>query len=132
MDTRVEIPQGTETILLVEDEEMVRNLSKEILKECGYTVIEARNGLEALEICDERDCKFDLLMTDVVMPQMGGRELAEKLTAKAPNMRVLFTSGYTDDAVVRHGIIETNTNFIQKPFTMETLAGKVRRILDNP
>jgi FixJ family two-component response regulator len=71
-------------------------------------------------------------MTDVVMPQMGGRELAENLTARAPNMRVLFTSGYTDDAIVRHGIIEANTNFIQKPFTMETLASKIREIFDNP
>ncbi len=70
-------------------------------------------------------------MTDVVMPQMGGRELAEKLTAKLPNLKILFTSGYTDDAVVRHGVIETNTNFIQKPFSPESLATKIRLILDN-
>ncbi len=70
-------------------------------------------------------------MTDVVMPQMGGRELAEKLTAKLPNLKILFTSGYTDDAVVRHGVIETNTNFIQKPFSPESLATKIKLILDN-
>lgn len=129
-DTSAELPTGTETILLVEDEDLVRNLSIEILETCGYTVIEARNGLEALKICEAEDCKFDLLMTDVVMPQMGGRELAEKLTKKLPNIQVLFTSGYTDDAVMRHGVIETNTNFIQKPFTFDALASKIRELLD--
>ena len=122
---------GNQTILLVEDEVLVRNLTCRILEECGYTVIEASNGAEALEIYDAGDCKFDLLMTDVVMPQMGGRELAEKLTAKLPNLKILFTSGYTDDAVVRHGVIETNTNFIQKPFSPESLATKIKLILDN-
>jgi PAS domain S-box-containing protein len=122
---------GTETILLVEDEDLVRNLTRQFLQECGYTVIEAGNGVEALSIY-EQDCRVDLLMSDVVMPQMGGRELAEKLTDKFSHLKVLFTSGYTDDAVVRHGIIETNSNFIQKPFTLEALADKIRQILDNP
>lgn len=122
---------GTETILLVEDEEQVRNLTREILNECGYTVIEAQNGVEALSICSSRECKFHLLMTDVVMPQMGGRVLADTLSERSPDLKVLFTSGYTDDAVVRHGIIETNTNFIQKPFTPEDLSNKLREILDN-
>ncbi len=130
-DTSVKMSAGTETILLVEDEELVRNLSKEILETCGYTVIAARNGFEALELCDDGNCNFDLLMTDVIMPQMGGRELAEKLTKRLPKIPVLFTSGYTDDAVVRHGTIEINTNFIQKPFTPEALATKIRGILDN-
>jgi two-component system, cell cycle sensor histidine kinase and response regulator CckA len=126
-----ELPKGTETILLVEDEEMVRQLSMEILKECGYTVISAVNGVEALKLCEEGECRFDLLMTDVVMPQMGGRELAEKLAEKLPGLRILFTSGYTDDAVMRHGVVETNANFIQKPFTPLALAGKIREILDD-
>ncbi len=121
---------GTETILLVEDEELVHNLSREILESSGYTVIEARDGLEALEICKNGECKFDLLMSDIVMPQMGGRELAEKLVELMPNIKILFTSGYTDDAVVRHGVIETNTNFLQKPFTLDELAHKVRELLD--
>ncbi len=121
---------GTETILLVEDEELVRKLSREMLETCGYTVIEARDGLEALEICSTGDRQPDLLMTDVVMPQMGGRELAEKLTDKMPDIKILFTSGYTDDAVLRHGIIETNSNFIQKPFTFDALSRKVRKLLD--
>ena len=106
-------------------------MSREILETCGYTVIEARNGAEALEICETGDYKFDLLLTDVIMPQMGGRELAEKLMVRLPNLPVLFTSGYTDDAIVIHGIIEIDTNFIQKPFTPLALANKTREILDN-
>lgn len=130
-DASSEKLEGNETILLVEDEELVRNLTRQILSEYGYTVLEAQDGLEALEICDNGECKFDLLMTDVVMPRMGGRELAEKLTARLPNLRILFTSGYTDDAVVRHGVIGANTNFIQKPFTPKEMANKIRAILDN-
>ena len=130
-DISAEMTKGTEKILLVEDEELVRRLTRQILTECGYTVFEAQNGIEALELCHQGDCKFDLVMTDVVMPKMGGRELVEKLTMKIPNLRILFTSGYTDDAVVRHGVIETNANFIQKPFTPEALTNKVRSILDD-
>jgi PAS domain S-box-containing protein len=130
-DISFDLPKGTETILLVEDEEMVRNLSRTILEECGYTVFEAHNGLEALKICEQRDYKFDLLMTDVVMPEMGGRELADLLKEKLPDLQVLFTSGYTDDAVVRHGVIELGTNFIQKPFTPDLLAKKIWELLDS-
>jgi len=129
-DASTESLFGTETILLVEDEEIVRKLSRKMLESCGYTVVEARDGLEAFGICEGGDCKFDLLLTDVVMPQMGGRELAEKLAERLPEMQILFTSGYTDDEVVRHGVIETNTNFIQKPFTFDALARKVRQLLD--
>ncbi len=121
---------GTETILLVEDEDIVRNLSRHILEECGYKVIEAINGIEALQIC-ARECPIDLLLTDVVMPQMGGRELSERLREIIPDLRILFTSGYTDDEVVKHGVIEIDTNFIQKPFTPDSLAQKVREVLDN-
>ncbi|HXG84987.1 MAG TPA: PAS domain S-box protein [Pyrinomonadaceae bacterium] len=125
-----ELAAGTETILLVEDEPMVRNLTRQVLEDCGYTVIEAGNGVEALEICNTTDCQIDLLMTDVVMPKMGGRELAEKLAVTLPQMKVLFTSGYTDDSTLRHGVIEVGTNFIQKPFSPTALALKVRNILD--
>lgn len=129
-NTSDELPQGTETILLVEDEDVVRTLTRQILEMCGYTVLEAGNGVEALSLCEKHDCHVDLLMTDVVMPQMGGRELSERFAATYPQMRILFTSGYTDDAVVRHGVIEAGTNFIQKPFTPDALAHKVRAILD--
>ncbi len=130
-DIPVKMPKGTETILLVEDEEMVRNLSRTILEECGYIVIEAMNGVEALEVCEKGDCEFHLLMTDVVMPKMGGRELADLLKEKLPDLQILFTSGYTDDAVVRNGVIEPGTNFIQKPFTPDLLAKKIRELLDS-
>jgi CheY-like chemotaxis protein len=123
---------GTGTILLVEDEENVRTLARLVLEECGYQVIEAGDGKQALEICKKGDRKIDLLMTDVVMPQMGGRELAENLAEIDPGIKVLFTSGYTDDAVVRHGITDTTMNFIQKPFSLDILAQKVREILDSP
>jgi two-component system, cell cycle sensor histidine kinase and response regulator CckA len=125
------LSKGTESILLVEDEEMVRHLTLQILEECGYAVTEARNGVEALQICKEKDYKFDLLMTDVVMPELGGSELSEILKTKSSELKILFTSGYTDDAVIRHGVIEARTNFIQKPFTPEALADKIREILDN-
>lgn len=124
-------PEGAETILIVEDEDMVRALTRRMLEECGYQVIEARNGVEALSVYENHNCKFDLLMTDVVMPQMGGRVLAEKMAQIKPDLRVLFTSGYTDDAVIRENIIEADTNFIQKPFTFDALARKVRESLDN-
>jgi PAS domain S-box-containing protein len=127
--TFIEMPRGTETILLVEDEESVRNLALEILESCGYRVVAASNGAQALRVCDPA-CPIDLLMTDVVMPIMGGRELAEKLLVTRPDLRILFTSGYTDDAVVRHGVSGNNTNFLHKPFTVGALAYKVREILD--
>ncbi len=125
-----DLPRGGEKILLVEDDEIVRSRTREILEMYGYEVAAARNGIEALAVCERRDCRFDLLMIDVVMPQMGGRELAEILAEKTPHLRVLFTSGYTDDAVMRHGVIGANTNFLQKPFTTKALAQKIREILD--
>ncbi len=121
---------GNETVLLVEDEEAVRSLSREILESCGYTVIEASNGVEALNMCRDNQPKIDLLMTDIVMPQMGGRELAEKMLETVPAMKILFTSGYTDDAILRHGIIDEGTNFLQKPFTFDALARKVKSLLE--
>lgn len=123
---------GSETILLVEDEAVVRNLSREVLESCGYRVIEAVDGIEALKIAENLDHGIDLLMTDVVMPQIGGRELAEKLSERFPKMHVLFTSGYTDSAAIRHGILNEGTNFLPKPFTFNELADIVRELLDRP
>jgi len=123
--------EGSETVLLVEDEAIVRALARQILIEFGYTVIEARDGVEALEIYSNEGFTFDLLLTDVVMPRMGGRELAGKLLEQNSGLPVLFISGYTDDAIVRHGVIGANANFVQKPFSPETLVGKIREILDN-
>jgi len=124
------VPRGHETILLVEDEDMVRDLSKEILEEYGYVVISAPNGKEGLQICEEFEGQIDLMITDVVMPQMGGRELAEHVGALRPGTQVLYMSGFTDDAVVRHGVVDDGVFFIQKPFSPDSLALKAREVLD--
>jgi CheY-like chemotaxis protein len=127
-------PQGTETILLVEDQDGVRELACDILRANGYTVFEARHGGEALLICERHPGPLHLLVTDVVMPQMSGRELAERLGPLRPAMRVLYMSGYTEDAVVHQGVRTAGSGpgFLQKPFTLATLACKVREILDSP
>ncbi|MFN2530865.1 MAG: PAS domain S-box protein [Pyrinomonadaceae bacterium] len=127
--TSPEVRQGHETILLVEDEEMVRNLSCEILESHGYRVLTAANGEEASRLCDVYTGTIDLMITDVVMPQMSGRELAELVESKRPRMPVLYMSGYTDDAIVRHGVLEDSMPFLQKPFMPEALARKVRESL---
>lgn len=121
---------GTEKILLVEDEDTVRGLAREILEACGYEVFEASNGVEAFTRFKKECADIDLLITDIVMPEMGGRELSEWVLKTRPDTRVLFTSGYTDDAIVRHGIIDEGKNFLQKPFTFDGLARKVRAVLD--
>jgi CheY-like chemotaxis protein len=124
--------RGTETILLVEDEDGVRALVKQVLSRQGYTVIETRHAKEALEEYERRAGPIPLLLTDVVLPQMSGRELAERLKAAHPEIKVLYMSGYTDDAVLRHGVIGQETAFLQKPFTTASLARKVREVLDRP
>jgi signal transduction histidine kinase/ActR/RegA family two-component response regulator len=124
------IGAGTETILLVEDEEGVRELARDILRASGYTVIEARNGSEALQLSERHQGPLELLLTDVVMPRMSGRELAERLAPLRPDMSVLYMSGYTDDAVIRHGVLGADTAFLQKPFTPATLVQRVRETLD--
>ena len=121
---------GNETILLVEDEPMVRALGKEFLEEYGYRVLTAGNGREGLQMCQDFAERIDLIITDVVMPQMSGRELAEKARELRPDARVLFMSGFTDDAVVRHGIVADDVCFIQKPFSPEALARKAREVLE--
>jgi CheY-like chemotaxis protein len=125
-----ELPPGTETVLLVEDEIAVRTLARLILQKSGYTVLEATHGYEAMRIGQQHHESIHLLLTDVVMPEMGGRELAERLTPLHPAMKVIFMSGYTDDAVVRHGVQHAETNFLQKPFSPIDLARTVRKVLD--
>lgn len=121
---------GRETILLVEDEEIVRDLVRRALQDKGYTMLEARQGHEALSLSRQYQGPIDLLLTDVVMPQMSGRELAEQLKVERPELKVLFMSGYTDDAVVRHGLLTAEVEFLPKPFSPSRLASKVREILD--
>jgi PAS domain S-box-containing protein len=124
------LPAGTETLLLVEDEDGVRALAKRALQNCGYTVLEADQGRKALEVAAAHAEAIHLLVTDVVMPGMNGREVAEQLEAIKPGIKVLYVSGYTDDAVIRHGIIAAERAFLQKPFTAADLAIKVRKTLD--
>jgi hypothetical protein len=125
-----DLPAGTETILLVEDEEAVRELSRTIMEMAGYKVLEASNGLAALELVARHKEPIDLLVTDVIMPKMGGGELVEALHAQRPKMRVLYLSGYTSDAIVCHGVSESKAAFLQKPFTVSALTQKIREVLD--
>jgi PAS domain S-box-containing protein len=127
--TAPELRRGTETVLLVEDEEGVRELTREILEENGYKVVSARDGREALRLSEASDEPIQLLLTDVVMPHMGGRELADRLAPAQPQMRVLFMSGYTDDAILHHGVLDRGTALIEKPFTTEALTNKIRETL---
>lgn len=123
-------PKATETILLVEDETSVRKLARTILQDGGYTVVDAASGQEALEISRQHNGQIHLLLTDVVMPGTSGREVAQSVVTSRPEMRVLYMSGYTDDAIVHHGILDARTPFIQKPFTPNALLRKVRDLLD--
>lgn len=126
------LPRGTETVLVVEDDAAVRGLTRHILQNAGYAVLEAAGGDEALRVAIGHTGRIHLLVTDVVMPGLGGRAAAERLAERHPGLRVLFVSGYTDDAVVRHGVLHDKVNFLQKPFTPAALAGKVREVLDQP
>jgi PAS domain S-box-containing protein len=122
--------RGSETVLLAEDEDQVRGVARSILGHFGYTVLEARNAGEALLLCEQHPGPIHALLSDVVMPGMGGPELARRLRATRPDMRVLCMSGYTDDSVVRHGLVDKSLAFLQKPLTPETLGRKLREVLD--
>jgi CheY-like chemotaxis protein len=122
---------GTETVLLVEDEEVVRNLARRVLRDSGYHVIEAGSGEEALRLAGECPGRIDLLLTDVVMPGMNGRELAERLGEIRPETRVVFMSGYTEDVILKRGV-SGDRAFLAKPFTPPMLARSVREALDAP
>jgi hypothetical protein len=123
--------RGTETILLVEDDEMVRNLVRETLEREGYKVIGAADPVEAQRIADAHRGKIQLLITDVVMPRLSGKELAKALVERRPAMKVLYMSGYTDSAIVNSGILQKEVAFLQKPFTPAALTSKVRDVLEN-
>jgi PAS domain S-box-containing protein len=125
-------PGGHETVLLVEDAQAVREVNSRILVQRGYVVLEACDGQEALRVAGQHRGPIHLLLTDVVMPAMGGRQLVEQLSALHPEMKVLYVSGYPDDAVLRHGVREGEVNFLQKPFSPLVLAQKVRDVLDTP
>ena len=126
------VPRGDETVLIVEDDAALRALAARVLESSGYKVLLARNGVEALALCAGYDGRIDLVASDVVMPEMSGRPLVEKLAETRAETRVLFMSGYTDDDVMRRGVLDGRTAFIQKPFTAIQFATKVRDVLDQP
>ncbi|HEX2520501.1 MAG TPA: response regulator, partial [Terriglobia bacterium] len=122
--------RGDETILLVEDEPLVRNLAMQTLRSQGYTVLEAQTGAEAIERAEDYPARIHLLLTDVVMPRMGGKQVAERLCSRWPNLKVLYISGYSDEVIASHGLLEKGIHFLSKPFTPGLLAQKVRDVLD--
>jgi two-component system cell cycle sensor histidine kinase/response regulator CckA len=132
VDSR-ELPRGTETILLVEDDPALRDMASTLLRRLGYTVLAAANGIEALSLKQQRDVgHIDLLFTDVVMPHMSGKELSERMQALYPHTKVLFTSAYTENAIVHQGALSKGLALLQKPFTPSALAQKLRQVLDQP
>lgn len=124
------MPQGSEVVLVVEDEDAVRALMVRLLRSLGYQVIEASNGTEALQLLTDQPMRIDLVLTDLVMPRMGGRSLVEQLQGAGHTTRVLYTTGYTDNTALRTGTLSTQSALLQKPFTPGALARKVRETLD--
>jgi CheY-like chemotaxis protein len=127
------MPRGTETILLAEDDPSLREMSADVLRRLGYTVLTAVDGLEALNLKQKRDIgHVDLLFTDVVMPHMSGKELADRIRQIYPGTKILFTSAYSENAIVQQGVLEEGVKLLQKPFTPAAMAGRIREILDEP
>jgi CheY-like chemotaxis protein len=126
------MPRGSETIVLVDDDEGVRAVARRILQRVGYTVLSAPDGVEAIRLIGESGGDVHLLVTDVVMPGLGGRDLVTHVRETYPELRVLFVSGYTEEGIRRHGVLDTGSAFLEKPFTAERLAQKVREVLDTP
>ncbi len=127
--TPVDDPGGSETVLVVEDDDFLRNMAQNALRRYGYKVLVAENGEDALRVCKELDGQIDLMITDVIMPKMGGKKLAERLQPLYPQIKVIYMSGYTDNAIVHHGVLAPELNFIEKPFSPEGLARKAREVL---
>jgi CheY-like chemotaxis protein len=125
-----EILKGNEVILVVEDSQEVRSFTCETLQSLGYQVYEAPDGIEALEVINAIDQRIDLLISDVIMPRMSGKELASKVTEKLPDTKVLFTSGYSDSQIAHDGVLKSGLNFLQKPYSIKKLATKVRQVLE--
>ncbi len=129
--SKIDLPSGNETILLVEDDIGVRKLTRVVLEGQGYIILDARNGQNALQIAANHTSSIDLLLTDVIMPGISGKALAEKLAQTQPNLKTLFMSGYTNNAAVEHNIVNPDINFLQKPFSPKALAHKIREVLDS-
>jgi CheY-like chemotaxis protein len=129
-NSRATSARASETLLIVEDEEGVRGLLREVLAGEGYRVLEAPSGGEALEVCREYEGDIRMTLTDVVMPGMSGREIAEHASRLRPGMKVIFMSGHTDESIVRHGVLDPGVHFLEKPFTPDALLDKARRVLD--
>ncbi len=125
-----ESPSGSETVLLVEDEAPVRKLAREFLENSGYTVLEAEDPVEAIQLSDRHQGPIHLMVTDVVMPKMSGHELAQQMASMRPETKVLYVSGYADDALGQYGVPTENSFFLQKPFSLDTLARKLRTLLE--
>jgi CheY-like chemotaxis protein len=123
-------PGGTETVLLAEDEGAVRAVARHSLERHGYMVLEASSGEAALDLAQKHSGRIDLLLTDVVMPGMSGRTLALRLASLRPGIRTIYMSGYTDDAITRHGVLDAGVTYVQKPFSPDALVRKVREVLD--
>jgi len=126
-----EIPSGTETVMVVEDEAALRELTRALLEDAGYTVLESSGAEDALETAKDMQRKIDLLLTDIVMPRLDGRELANQMVSLRPDLKVLYMSGYTDDIIVHRGVLTQGAVLVQKPFTKRTLLQKVRETLDS-
>jgi two-component system cell cycle sensor histidine kinase/response regulator CckA len=124
------LPKGTETVLVVEDDPIVRQVELSVLRSAGYTVLEAENGEEALRVAGACDRRIDLLLTDIIMPGMNGKDLADIMRKRHEGVKVLFCSGYAEDVIVHHGILDAGIAFLQKPFTPRALTTKLREILN--